>query len=127
MEEVHEIEMSLEKVEPGECHENNDGVEVCTDEDSKGDITMTPKSGKSGSKTTVNVRNNADGTVNGIDGNDTVNVSNGADVHISGIGGTVNISAGSTGSVTAVTGGGSITIQVGGQSFSLPPGNTVNF
>ncbi len=130
MEEVHEIELSLENVDPGECHTNNDGVEVCNTGDS-GDkeIAMTPKSGKASSKTTVNVKNKAQGTVSGIDGNDTVNVSSGADVQISGTGGTVNVSAGSSGSVTntAGSGGGSITIQYSGMSFHVPPGFSITF
>lgn len=125
---------AVHTVGPGDpCHPNNDGVEVCnTGSEGDGDITINPKSGSTSSATTVDVKNDANGTVKGIDGNDTVNVSNGANVNIEGTGGTVDLSAGgSSGSVKntnpAGGGGGSITITGGPVDITVPPGSTVNF
>jgi hypothetical protein len=118
-----------EKVEPGECHTNNDGVKVCNDADSDGDFTVDPKSGSTSSATTVEAKNDAEGTVDGIDGNDTVNCANGSDVTITGTGGTVNANSGSSGSVqnTNPAGGANITINIGGGSIQVPPGSTIPF
>ncbi len=132
--EINEIEPGLpghEKVEPGECHTNGDGVQVCNDADSDGDFTVDPKNGSGSSETTVEAKNDAEGTVEGIDSNDTVNCAHGSNVTISGTGGTVNANAGSTGSVTntnpAGGGGASITVNVGGGSVTVPPGGSITF
>tara|TARA_R110000851_G_scaffold268071_2_gene420668 strand:+ start:2793 stop:3296 length:504 start_codon:yes stop_codon:yes gene_type:complete len=119
-----------EKVEPGECHTNGDGVQVCnTGDPTDGDFTVDPKSGNGNSATTVEAKNDAEGTVEGLDSNDTVNCANGSNTTISGTGGTVNANSGSTGSVsnTAAAGGASITVNVGGGSVTVPPGGTVTF
>lgn len=126
------VETGYERVEPGDCHTNNDGVEVCnTGDTGDGDFTVDPANGSSSSSTTVEAKNDAEGTVENIDDNDTVNCANGSDVEISGTGGTVNANSGSSGSVTNTNtpggGGGSITINVGGGTVTVPPGGTVNF
>lgn len=131
--EVREVETvpGKETVEPGETHTNNDGVTVANDADSDGDIDMNPKSGTADSATTVDVKNDATGTVSGIDGNDTVNTAHGSTTTISGTGGTVNAGSGSSGSVTntnpAGSGGASITITGGAVPIHVPPGSTVTF
>lgn len=125
--------LAAHTVKPGDpCHTNDDGVEVCnTGGTGDGNIVVDPKTGSGTSATTVDVKNDAEGTVSGIDGNDTVNVANGANVEISGTGGTVDVSAGgSTGSVTntnPVGTGGNITIKTGSVDIHVPPGQTVNF
>ena len=117
-------------VEPGDCHLNSDGVEVCVDSGSGGDMKINPKTGSSTSATTVDVLNDSEGTVKGIDGNDTVNVANGAQVDIEGTGGTVDITAGgSSGSIknTAGPGGADITVKTSGDELKVPPGSTLKF
>jgi len=119
-----------EKVEPGECHTNGDGVKVCnTGSSGDGDFTVDPKNGSSSSATTVEAKNDAEGTVENIDSNDTVNCANGSNVTISGTGGTVNANSGSSGSVenTNPAGGANITINIGGGSVQVPPGSTIPF
>lgn len=93
-------------------------------------MTITPKSGTAGASTTVKVKNNAEGTVEGIDANDTVTVSSGATVNIEGTGGTVDLTAGgSQGKIknTAAAGGDNITIKTSGDEFTLGPGQEINF
>ncbi len=115
-------------VKPGKCHKNNDGVEVCNTGE-KGNFVVDPKSGNENSATTVEAKNDAEGTVEGIDSNDTVNLASGSNVTISGTGGTVNAGSGSTGTVqnTNAPGGASITVNIGGGNFSVPPGVTIPF
>ena len=125
--------VGYEKVEDGECHTNGDGVKVCNTGTDGDDFKVDPKSGSGTSATTVDMDNNAEGTIEGLDSNDTVNVANGADVAVSGTGGTVNVPAGSsaTGSVTntnpAGGGGGNVTLVAGGVTVQIPPGGSVTF
>lgn len=120
---------TAEKVEPGECHENKDEVTVCNDGDpSDGDFTVNPKSGGKNSKTTVDAKNDAVGSVDGIDGNDTVNCAHGSNVQISGTGGTVNANSGSQGTVTNNGPPGSeIRVNIGGGHVNVPAGVTIPF
>jgi len=122
--------LSLFRIKPGDpCHTNNDGVQACNPAGGSGDITIDPKTGSASSATTVEFKNDATGSVTGLDGNDTVNTANGSNATISGTGGTVNAGSGSTGSVsnTGAAGGASITVNIGGGSFSVPPGATIPF
>lgn len=122
-----------EKVQDGECHTNGDDVKVCNTGDQGDDFRVDPKSGSGSSATTVDMDNNAQGTIDGLDSNDTVNVANGANVAVSGTGGTVNVPSGSsaTGSVTntnpAGGGGGNVTLVAGGVPVNIPPGGSVTF
>ena len=133
VEERNPVTTAIKKIKPGDpCHTNNDGVTACnTGSTNDGNIAIHPQSGSGSSKTTVGFKNDAEGTVTGIDGNDTVNTAHGSDPTISGTGGTVNADSGSTGSVTntnpAGGGGASITVNIGGGSVTVPPGGTVNF
>jgi len=121
--------VSRHKIKSGDCHTNKDGVKVCNDKDSNGDFTIDPKTGSKNSETTVEAKNDAEGTVEGIDSNDTVNCANGSNVTISGTGGTVNANSGSSGTVqnTNAPGGADITINIGGGSIQVPPGSTIPF
>ena len=137
-EEVQEAEPvpAAKTLKPGDpCHTNKDGVTVCNTGDGSagedGKITINPQSGSTSSATTVDFKNDAKGTVTGIDGNDTVNTANGSNATISGTGGAVNVGSGSTGNVTNTNpvggGGASITVNIGGGSVTVPPGGTINF
>ena len=136
--EVREVEPvpASKKLKPGDpCHTNNDGVTACNTGNGSagkdGDITINPQSGSASSATTVDFKNDAQGSVTGMDGNDTVNTANGSNATISGTGGTVNAGSGSNVSVTntnpAGGGGASITVNIGGGSVTVPPGGTINF
>jgi len=122
-----------EKVEDGECHTNGDGVKVCNTGTDGDDFKVDPKSGSGSSATTVDMDNNAEGTIEGLDSNDTVNTTNGSNCTISGTGGTVVITGGSsaTGSVTntnpAGGGGGNITVNAGGVNITVPPGGSITY
>ena len=122
---------AYEKVEDGDCHTNGDGVKVCNTGTGGDDFKVNPKSGSGSSATTVDMDNNAEGTIEGLDSNDTVNTANGSNTAISGTGGTVNVPAGSsaTGSVTntGAAGGGNITVVAGGVNINVPPGGSITF
>lgn len=121
-----------EKVEDGECHTNGDGVKVCNTGTNGDDFKVNPKNGNGNSATTVDMDNDAEGTIEGLDSNDTVNVANGSSTTISGTAGaTVNVPAGSnaTGSVTntGAAGSGNVNLVAGGITVGVPPGATVTF
>lgn len=113
------------KVKPGECHENSDGVTVCNDKDSSGNAKVNPKSGTSGSETTVTTGTGFEGSIDGIDSNDTVDLGSSNDATVSGNGGTVNTGGGSTTTVTNGTGGGDMTVNTpSGSTVTVPPGSS---
>jgi len=122
---------TMKKVKPGDpCYTNKDLVTVCnTGESTAGDITIDPQTGSTTSSTTVEFKNNATGSVTGIDSNDVVNTAAGSHATITGTGGTVNLGPGSFGTITnsAPAGGGSITVKTGGATISVPPGSTIGF
>ena len=116
------------KVKPGECHTNNDGVEVCNDSGSSGNATIDPKDGSAASATTVTTKTGFEGKVTNMDGNDTVDVASNNDVTISGDGGTVNMGGGSTANIsnTSGPGGASTTVNMpSGATLTIGPGSSL--
>jgi len=115
-------------ITPGNNHTNLDGVTATNNTGSGGDITMNPASGSGSSSTVVKFKNNATGSVSGLDDTDTVEVAHGANATVtSDDGGTVDFGSGGSGTVTnsAAPGGKNITVKVGDRSVTLAPGNSV--
>lgn len=120
---------TVKTVKAGESHDNGD-VQVTNDATSSGTIKVDPKVARDGDETcsTVDFRNDAVGSVAGLESGDTVNVSSGGKAVVSGTGGTVNVTgsgASATVTNTAPPGGNNMTVTgPGGTTVDIAPGNT---